>query len=245
MFITATPVNFHYLSLHRWFDCTAPPTENASFACCFDSEQTGDEDNAWPWLHHLLQRMETVVSELGSVMEAPKPNSSIHSFESTLPEDIVRRDFQLCTSRSRVMVTKYEGKDDLSSHYDKHLDNGNKNGRKVTAIYYVNKDWRRVNGGCLRLYLRNHCNGVKKDTEKGTQNKFSNDNRNNDFSNGEANEIYCDVEPLFDRLVLFMSDARTPHEVLPTHKDRFAVTVWFWDHVEKAASERVRNNGDQ
>ena len=132
------------------------------------------------------------------------------------------------------MVTKYEGKDDLSSHYEKHLDNGNRNGRKVTAIYYINKEWPRAHGGALRLYLRNHCRRVRRSGEEEVQERELEQEQGQE----EPTEIYCDVEPLADRLVLFMSDARTPHEVLPTHTDRFAVTVWFWDPAEKAASEQ-------
>ena len=38
-----------------------------------------------------------------------------------------------------------------------------------------------------------------------------------------------DVAPLCNRLVLFWSDARVPHEVLPTHAMRYAVSVWYHD----------------
>lgn len=186
-----------------------PPPGSTTAACSFDSQPDSSSDS-WPHLQYLLQRIETIVTELGSVEGSALVPSDREQVNAAFGHD-----FQQCTSRSRVMVTKYEGRDDLSSHYEKHLDNGNRNGRKVTAIYYVNKEWRRSDGGALRLYLRGRC-GAAEDEE----------------------EVYCDVEPLVDRLVLFMSDARTPHEVLPTHSDRFAVTVWFWDPVEKAASER-------
>eukprot|EP00759_Apiculatamorpha_spiralis_P022183 PhF_6_TR26517/c0_g1_i1/m.38343/K09592/EGLN, HPH; hypoxia-inducible factor prolyl hydroxylase len=36
-----------------------------------------------------------------------------------------------------------------------------------------------------------------------------------------------DVEPLCDRLVLFYSDERNPHEVLPATSHRYAATLWF------------------
>lgn len=45
-----------------------------------------------------------------------------------------------------------------------------------------------------------------------------------------------EVGPLCDRLVLFWSDRRCPHEVLPSHRDRYAITVWFFDDDERAAA---------
>jgi hypoxia-inducible factor (prolyl hydroxylase) len=44
-----------------------------------------------------------------------------------------------------------------------------------------------------------------------------------------------DVEPRDRRLVLFWSDARAPHEVLPAHRERYAVSVWFSDAQAVAA----------
>ena len=46
-----------------------------------------------------------------------------------------------------------------------------------------------------------------------------------------------DIEPLGGRLLLFFSDTRVPHEVMPAFVDRCAVTVWFYDGKEKAEAE--------
>lgn len=65
--------------------------------------------------------------------------------------------------------------------------------RIVTAIYYLNPEWRDEDGGALRVHLR-----------------------------GGAR----DIEPRLDRLVAFFSDA-VEHEVLPTARERLAVTAWY------------------
>ena len=43
-----------------------------------------------------------------------------------------------------------------------------------------------------------------------------------------------EIGPLCDRLAIFWSDRRCPHEVLPSFRDRYAVTVWFFDDNERA-----------
>lgn len=43
----------------------------------------------------------------------------------------------------------------------------------------------------------------------------------------------ANVEPKFNRLLLFFSDDRNPHEVLPAYAKRFAVTIWYFDEEER------------
>jgi len=52
------------------------------------------------------------------------------------------------------------------------------------------------------------------------------------------------VQPLAGRLLLFWSDARCPHEVMPAHADRYAVSVWYADAsaLEAAAKAERRSN---
>lgn len=96
--------------------------------------------------------------------------------------------------RTKAHVACYPGN---GTRYIKHVDNPNGDGRVITSIYYINKDWdTKRDGGLLRMFPAG------------------------------MNEI-ANIEPLFDRALFFWSDRRNPHEVLPAFKDRFAITVWY------------------
>ncbi|RWS27820.1 hypothetical protein B4U80_10121 [Leptotrombidium deliense] len=99
--------------------------------------------------------------------------------------------------RTKAMVSCYPGN---GTYYRKHVDNPNGDGRRLTCLYYLNKDWDDEKmGGTLRIFPSEH------------------------------KDIVANISPIFDRLVLFWSDRRNPHEVLPAFKDRFAITVWYCD----------------
>ncbi|EDV94781.1 GH17757 [Drosophila grimshawi] len=102
--------------------------------------------------------------------------------------------------RTRAMVACYPGS---GTHYVMHVDNPNKDGRVITAIYYLNLNWdARESGGILRIR-----------PTPGT--------------------TVADIEPKFDRLIFFWSDIRNPHEVQPAHRTRYAITVWYFDAKER------------
>ncbi|KAF1332546.1 Egl nine-like 3 isoform x1, partial [Globisporangium splendens] len=103
--------------------------------------------------------------------------------------------------RKKAMVTCYPGN---GARYTKHCGNPNKDGRKLTAILYLNADWQPEHGGELQLHLPK--------TPKENDHK---------------------IAPIMDRLLLFFSDRRVPHEVLPCYgRNRFALTVWYLDYDE-------------
>ncbi|XP_026869010.1 egl nine homolog 3 isoform X2 [Electrophorus electricus] len=54
----------------------------------------------------------------------------------------------------------------------------------------------------------------------------------------EGKSYVADIEPLFDRLLLFWSDRRNPHEVQPSFSTRYAITVWYFDSEERAEAKR-------
>ena len=82
--------------------------------------------------------------------------------------------------------------------YRKHLDQFQQESlRTVTAILYLNQDWKTEDGGQLRMYL-----------------------------NGEDESDYRDIQPTGGTLVTFLS-ARYWHEVLPATRERLSITGWF------------------
>ncbi|XP_072547771.1 uncharacterized protein egln2 [Salminus brasiliensis] len=110
--------------------------------------------------------------------------------------------------RTKAMVACYPGN---GTRYVRHVDNPNGDGRCITCIYYLNKDWDvKVHGGLLQLYP-------------------------------EGRNVVANIEPLFDRLLIFWSDRRNPHEVKPAYATRYAITVWYFDAKERAeAKEKYR-----
>ena len=101
------------------------------------------------------------------------------------------------------MVACYPGE---GTHYVTHVDNPNRDGRCITAIYYLNKAWdSEVRLPSLEALL---CSPLQRD--------------------GGALRIYskagegpvAEVQPLFDRMLFFWSDRRNPHEVLPAYRER-------------------------
>ncbi|KAJ6640196.1 Egl nine like 1 [Pseudolycoriella hygida] len=110
--------------------------------------------------------------------------------------------------RTKAMVACYPGS---GAHYLMHVDNPNKDGRVITAIYYLNLNWEtKRSGGILRIFP-------------------------------EQGGTVADIEPKFDRIIFFWSDRRNPHEVQPAHRTRYAITVWYFDAEEReSARNRYR-----
>lgn len=109
--------------------------------------------------------------------------------------------------RTKAMVACYPGS---GSHYVKHVDNPNKDGRCITAIYYLNHHWDvQRDGGLLRI-----------------------------FPEGWRGDKVADIAPYFDRLLFFWSDRRNPHEVQPAYQTRYAITLWYFDASEREEALR-------
>ena len=114
------------------------------------------------------------------------------------------------------MLACYDGQ---GAFYKPHMDSATTDPRRVTAIVYlVPPDWDAAadaHGGKLLWWQ------VRPD-----------------FAEEARPPAKREVAPKEGRLVLFR--ARTvKHEVLPTHRKRFAVTLWFF-RAKAAGDERVK-----
>ncbi|CAH0728100.1 unnamed protein product, partial [Brenthis ino] len=116
----------------------------------------------------------------------------------------------IINGRTKAMVACYPGS---GSHYVKHVDNPNKDGRCITAIYYLNLNWdvKRC-GGLLRVFP-------------------------------EGTNQVADIAPIFDRMLFFWSDRRNPHEVQPAYETRYAITLWYFDAQEREEAVRKFKRG--
>ncbi|XP_067244059.1 egl nine homolog 1b isoform X3 [Chanodichthys erythropterus] len=142
-------------------------------------------------------------------VEGKEPGCERIAFLMSRMDDLIRHcngklgDYRI-NGRTKAMVACYPGD---GTGYVRHVDNPNGDGRCVTCIYYLNKDWdAKEHGGLLRI-----------------------------FPEGTAQ--FADIEPKFDRLLLFWSDRRNPHEVQPAYATRYAITVWYFDADERARAK--------
>ncbi|TKC36763.1 hypothetical protein EI555_011298, partial [Monodon monoceros] len=98
--------------------------------------------------------------------------------------------------------------------YVRHVDNPHGDGRCITCIYYLNQNWDVKVHGGLLQIFP------------------------------EGRPVVANIEPLFDRLLIFWSDRRNPHEVKPAYATRYAITVWYFDAKERAAAkDNIRTEG--
>jgi hypothetical protein len=117
---------------------------------------------------------------------------------------------------AKLAVTGHGG-----SKYPRHVDNvspptgGGSDYRKLTAILYLNPNWKEGDGGELRLYLKDRGeNDVGGDKGRGRGGVAAAAAMMMDGRSGFENvERYVDLSPVGGRLVLFWSD-EVPHEVL-------------------------------
>ncbi|XP_013911919.1 PREDICTED: egl nine homolog 2 [Thamnophis sirtalis] len=93
--------------------------------------------------------------------------------------------------------------------YVRHVDNPHGDGRCVTCIYYLNRKWDSKVHGGLLQIFP------------------------------EGRPVVANIDPIFDRLLIFWSDQRNPHQVKPAFATRYAITVWYFDAKERARAKEA------
>ena len=138
----------------------------------------------------------------------------------------VQNELKSIKTRSRAMITCYPP----GGYYATHVDNPCGNGRRITFILYLNPEWKAEDGASLRIHPP-----MIIPSSSHWQSSYN-----------HITET-VEIEPIFNRLILFFSDHRCPHEVTPSYRDRFALTVWFIDSVERQQLQdlKARQQGIQ
>eukprot|EP00747_Dinoflagellata_sp_TGD_P218726 gnl/TRDRNA2_/TRDRNA2_90933_c0_seq1.p1 gnl/TRDRNA2_/TRDRNA2_90933_c0~~gnl/TRDRNA2_/TRDRNA2_90933_c0_seq1.p1 ORF type:complete len:641 (+),score=111.81 gnl/TRDRNA2_/TRDRNA2_90933_c0_seq1:80-2002(+) len=99
---------------------------------------------------------------------------------------------------------------DASRHL-RHFDNTEANGRRLNVVLYLNKIWKPDHGGRLRIF----------------------------DATMQSTQVKADVDPLWNRLVIFWSDEEVPQEVLSSYRDHFSLTIWYLCGEESLGSEQT------
>lgn len=123
----------------------------------------------------------------------------------------------------QAMVACYPGS---GSRYVKHVDNPNKDGRCITAIYYLNQNWNvETCGGLLRWFWVLYSMILKQThwylIMLLNKYRYHVSIFHRVFPEGHQN--VANIEPLFDRMLFFWSDRRNPHEVEPAFNTRWVL----------------------
>ncbi|KAG7510715.1 egl nine-like 3 [Solea senegalensis] len=167
--------------------------------------QDGRLAGSAPGVHRRTIRGDKIAWVSGSERGCEAVNVLLHRLDKLVSACARRIGNKAIRERSKAMVACYPGN---GAGYVKHVDNPNCDGRRITCIYYLNKDWdAKEHGGVLRIFP-------------------------------EGKPYVADIKPLFDRLLFFWSDRRNPHEVQPSYSTRYAITVWYFDSEERAEAKR-------
>ncbi|TPP66457.1 Hypoxia-inducible factor prolyl hydroxylase [Fasciola gigantica] len=166
--------------------------------------------------------------------------------------DAVVRAVSECIQNRYGKLTVVNGKSwaNLSSHckqsdtskravgYVAHYDNPDslRDGRILTALYYLNPNWKREWGGRIVIWPR-QCRStpfqsMSSSTTSTTATTMITDN-------SDPNQLKpLAILPTLDRFVLFFADQRTLHCVQPvsecsSQNERLAIGIWYFDRHER------------
>lgn len=193
-----------------------------------DSDHRGDR--IW-WLdgsdkHHplLSALVHWLRHNLANGLREVLCNSGISTrFTASLQEALTIERSEL--TLPHAMLACYPGG---GAKFTAHLDNDSRfpDNRIISAVFYLNEDWRPEHGGALRIRKPNAPGD-------GSLLPFS--------AVPPAPEALLDVQPARNTLVLFWSHA-VEHEVLPAWRPRYAVSMWLRTAKEEDTSPFLGRN---
>lgn len=169
------------------------------------------EERRWETVESCVQRIDALVralkvelpEELGDVRSRQQPMISAYGEGARFERHCDNH----CGAPSSEDAEAPDDAHHLSTNASAEAGCANRR-RLSTVLYCVPEDWSRAHGGALRLYKSTHQTG-----------------------GWEGDDGLADVQPRPGRLVLFASDERVPHEVLPVAvghgRVRYALALWF------------------
>ncbi|CAD7971237.1 unnamed protein product [Amoebophrya sp. A25] len=185
------------------------------------------------WAEHGTERAD----EASSAVSSPVGKNATTSMSSAVTTQLIRP--------VQAMLARYPGN---GARYVRHRDNETVDGprrkmnyRCLTAILYLSDTcdqtpWKAENGGQLRAYLENTPADPRTVLSTTSEKESGSTETTASVSTGVKAEgnppknstsiTSIDVDPVFGRIVLFAADI-VPHEVLPSFRERTALTMWF------------------
>lgn len=170
-----------------------------------DKEMSDRQNNNLDYRYRTDRRLFFDTSEERLRPDIPGLNALVETlqlFVEQLGKPLQRSPLRMTLSgRCRPMLACY-GHGDF---YLPHVDNANGDGRVLTAVYYLNRDWDPERGGRLRLYP---------------------DSERRALCQGVPIENCIEIVPHEDSLAIFQADWMV-HEVTAADLPRYALTLWF------------------
>ena len=133
------------------------------------------------------------------------------------------------------------------TRFQRHVDNTAGDGRRLTVVLYLNDDdWSEKDGGCLRIWGR--PDDAPRTLEGNSASSSASSSESSpSVSSSSTSAPPVDFMPIGGRLAMFFSD-QVAHEVLANHRKRLALTIWYYDALERSeavasAMEAEKNAG--